>query len=407
MDIQEIMDTIPLAFWKSLAFQQIAKREDLELPKWSILVNDTGVQVSLFWQSSTATASEEASAATFVNGTNHVSGSSAAQLLTAQKSELLERIQRIKDENEIALPTSDSISPPLHTLLQAAMQKGLLAPNSTLSLIEPNNTITSSSPVDETMTNPKLQDVLKQINMSTSQALGEKPAKIRRKSTPIKNLALNTSSLQPASMGNQASKRLVEIKNHHLSDQNGPFGATLASMAAAMGGSVELNDNVETIDTSLCVKQEDEGDGMDQIERIAAKTGTLQTLQKMRTEAQRGTLNLSKAVRLLARCLFNEDELVVESIKDLDQHKVDLLHAETTKWYNCTMTEVRQVMSFRLSEIRKTKRASHWGKRAPQQSNGNTTLMLGLSTMLNEPYILPKPTDIVPKQSKSSPNSST
>ena len=59
-------------------------------------------------------------------------------------------------------------------------------------------------------------------------------------------------------------------------------------------------------------------------------------------EAQRGTLNLSKAVRLLARCLFNEDELVVESIKDLDQHKVDLLHAETTKWYNCTMTEVRQ-----------------------------------------------------------------
>jgi len=45
MDIQEIMDTIPLAFWKSLAFQQIAKREDLELPKWSILVNDTGVQV--------------------------------------------------------------------------------------------------------------------------------------------------------------------------------------------------------------------------------------------------------------------------------------------------------------------------------------------------------------------------
>ena len=85
----------------------------------------------------------------------------------------------VQDENEIALPTSDSISPPLHTLLQAAMQKGLLAPNSTLSLIEPNNTITSSSPVDETMTNPKLQDVLKQINMSTSQALGEKPAKIR------------------------------------------------------------------------------------------------------------------------------------------------------------------------------------------------------------------------------------
>ena len=59
-------------------------------------------------------------------------------------------------------------------------------------------------------------------------------------------------------------------------------------------------------------------------------------------EAERGTLNLSKAVRLLARCLFNEDELVVESIKDLDQHKVDLLHAETARWYNCTMTEVRQ-----------------------------------------------------------------
>ena len=59
-------------------------------------------------------------------------------------------------------------------------------------------------------------------------------------------------------------------------------------------------------------------------------------------EAERGTLNLSKAVRLLARCLFNEDELVVESIKDLDQNKVDLLHAETARWYNCTMTEVRQ-----------------------------------------------------------------
>lgn len=132
-------------------------------------------------------------------------------------------------------------------------------------------------------------------------------------------------------------------------------------------------------------------------------------------------MNLSKAVRLLARCLFNEDELVVESIKDLDQHKVDLLHSETTKWYNCTMTEVRQgeqkypiqrkltkilVMSFRLSEIRKTKRASHWGKRAPQQSNGNTTLMLGLPTMLNEPFILPKPTDIPIPKTTSSPNSS-
>ncbi|CAG5097503.1 Oidioi.mRNA.OKI2018_I69.XSR.g15103.t1.cds [Oikopleura dioica] len=406
MDIQEIMDTIPLAFWKSLAFQQIAKREDLQLPKWSILVNNTGVQVSLFWQSSTADAAEEASAAaTFENGTtNHVSGSTTSQLLTAQKSELLERIQRIKDENEISLPSSEAISPSLQTLLQAAMQKGLLAPNSTLSVVEPNNSITSSSSGDEPMSNhpAKLQDVLKQINMSTSQALGEKPAKIRRKSTPIKNLSLNA-----AALANQASKRLVEIKNHHLSDQNGPFGATLASMAAAMGGTTgTVDEDIETIDTSVCIKQEDEEEGMDQIERIAAKTGTLQTLQKMRTEAQRGTLNLSKAVRLLARCLFNEDELVVESIKDLDQHKVDLLHSETTKWYNCTMTEVRQVMSFRLSEIRKTKRASHWGKRAPQQSNGNTTLMLGLPTMLNEPFILPKPTDIQISKTTSSPNSS-
>ena len=52
-----------------------------------------------------------------------------------------------------------------------------------------------------------------------------------------------------------------------------------------MGGTVsaELNDDVETIDTSVCVKQEDEEEGRDQIERIAAKTGTLQTLQKMRT----------------------------------------------------------------------------------------------------------------------------
>ena len=67
----------------------------------------------------------------------------------------------------------------------------------------------------------------------------------------------------------------------------------------------------------------------------------------MISEAERGTLNLSKAVRLLARCLFNEDELVVESIKDLDQHKVDLLHAETARWYNCTMTEVRQGIFFK------------------------------------------------------------
>ena len=44
-----------------------------------------------------------------------------------------------------------------------------------------------------------------------------------------------------------------------------------------------MDEDIETIDTSVCIKQEDEEEGMDQIERIAAKTGTLQTLQKMRT----------------------------------------------------------------------------------------------------------------------------
>ena len=75
------------------------------------------------------------------------------------------------------------------------------------------------------------------------------------------------------------------------------------------------------------------------------------------SEAQSGQLNLSKAVRLFIRCLFHDDELLVGSIKEMDKKKIELLFDEVTKWYSCTLTDVRQVMSFRLSEIRKTKGA--------------------------------------------------
>ena len=34
--------------------------------------------------------------------------------------------------------------------------------------------------------------------------------------------------------------------------------------------------------------------------------------------------------------------LFVESIKDLDQDRIDLLFEETTKWYNCTIADARQ-----------------------------------------------------------------
>lgn len=46
VNIPEVIDTIPYSFWKSLAFQQINKRTDLKVPKWSILVNDSGIQVN-------------------------------------------------------------------------------------------------------------------------------------------------------------------------------------------------------------------------------------------------------------------------------------------------------------------------------------------------------------------------
>ena len=43
------------------------------------------------------------------------------------------------------------------------------------------------------------------------------------------------------------------------------------------------------------------------------------------------------------------------------------------------------VMSFRLSEIRKTKRASHWAKRAPFSTN-----QMAISYTDNNQFILPK-----------------
>ena len=45
LELSEIIQSIPHAFWKSFAFQQINKRKDLKQPRWSILVNETGVQV--------------------------------------------------------------------------------------------------------------------------------------------------------------------------------------------------------------------------------------------------------------------------------------------------------------------------------------------------------------------------
>ena len=45
LELSEIIQSIPHAFWESFAFQQINKRKDLKQPRWSILVNETGVQV--------------------------------------------------------------------------------------------------------------------------------------------------------------------------------------------------------------------------------------------------------------------------------------------------------------------------------------------------------------------------
>ena len=94
------------------------------------------------------------------------------------------------------------------------------------------------------------------------------------------------------------------------------------------------------------------------------------------SDAQNGSLNLSRFVRMLIKCLFTDDELVVGSIKYLDKHKISLMHEEASRWYNCNMTEVRQVMSFRLSEIRKTKGAQFWNKRNLFGQSGGQNLQV-------------------------------
>ena len=52
------------------------------------------------------------------------------------------------------------------------------------------------------------------------------------------------------------------------------------------------------------------------------------------------------------------------------------MHEEASRWYNCNMTEVRQVMSFRLSEIRKTKGAQFWSKRNLFGQSGSQNLQV-------------------------------
>ena len=77
---------------------------------------------------------------------------------------------------------------------------------------------------------------------------------------------------------------------------SGPFGSSLLNMAKAAqqqcnNGThtatieieeIESIEHISTPNSSLDIKP-DPDDGLDPIERIAAKTGTLQTLQKMRT----------------------------------------------------------------------------------------------------------------------------
>ena len=55
IEISEIIQSIPYAFWKSFAYQQINKRKDLKQPRWSILVNDNGVQVHFYYNCSNMT----------------------------------------------------------------------------------------------------------------------------------------------------------------------------------------------------------------------------------------------------------------------------------------------------------------------------------------------------------------
>ena len=91
---------------------------------------------------------------------------------------------------------------------------------------------------------------------------------------------------------------LNDIFRDNTSNTSGPFGSSLLNIAKAAQlqrestgtnsviskDSFEVED-IESIDQSqdsIDIKP-DPDDGLDPIERIAANTGTLQTLQKMRT----------------------------------------------------------------------------------------------------------------------------
>ncbi|CAG5102251.1 Oidioi.mRNA.OKI2018_I69.chr1.g213.t1.cds [Oikopleura dioica] len=122
------------------------------------------------------------------------------------------------------------------------------------------------------------------------------------------------------------------------------------------------------------------------LEALVYKNGSLTRLMAIREEIDRG-LNLSKVIRRLMNIVFAKEELLVESIKDVNSEKIEMIVKEAQRWYNCRSTEVRQIISFRLSEIRKT----NYGKFT--RSNGVTIDDL---RRMQQPFrtILPKPEPI-------------
>jgi len=113
------------------------------------------------------------------------------------------------------------------------------------------------------------------------------------------------------------------------------------------------------LDEDVEVKQEfiEDEVGNLTIEKIAASKGLTGALHELQLDATTGNMKLSKAVRQYSSIVFDKDEKIANSVKDLDAQKVKLIHQELAKWYNCREKDIRQILSFRLSEIRKTKRA--------------------------------------------------
>jgi len=98
------------------------------------------------------------------------------------------------------------------------------------------------------------------------------------------------------------------------------------------------------------------------VDKLAEQNGHKAELQALRQEANRGDeyLSMSRFVRTLSKIIFEPGELMVDSVKDIDKNKISILLVETQRWYRANMAEVRQTLSIRLSEIRKSKRAAHW-----------------------------------------------